>query len=253
MRSRVLRGFLSIRSLSTNTFNSRKIPIVYEDKHVVIANKPYGVLSQENEADGDCVGSRLRNESRKYLRTVHRLDRVVSGGICMGKSSKATSRLSEAFRSRSVLKKYKAAVRGEVSESKSLTQTMTVGKGRRGLTKESFDSNAREAVLMYEPISMIQDLITKQPCTLLDITLVTGLKHQIRAQLASIGHPIINDTRYDASSKRRSEHGIIALHSYLLSFEHPIRGHDPVHAQCDVPWDVWETQMGLKKVLPSST
>ena len=103
----------------------------------------------------------------------------MSGCICLGKSSKATSRLSEAFRSRSVLKKYKAAVRGEVSETKSLTQTMTVGKGRRGLTKESFDSNAREAVLMYEPIAMIQDLTTKQPCTLLDITLVTGLKHYL--------------------------------------------------------------------------
>ena len=123
----------SIRSLST-TLNSR-IPIVYEDKHVVIANKPYGVLSQENEIGGDCVGSRLRDESRKFLRTVHRLDRVVSGCICLGKSSKATSRLSEAFRSRSVVKKYKAAVRGEVSESKSLTQSMTVGKGRRGLTR----------------------------------------------------------------------------------------------------------------------
>ena len=245
--SSIPRRLSSIRDSSIRRrFNTKSsIPIIYEDKHLVVANKPHGVLSQE-----ELTGRLYRDdESRRYLRTVHRLDRVVSGCICVGKSSKATSRLSDAFRSRHVRKKYFAAVRGELRkdsfESNTLIHKLSPGAGRRGLTKESCDSNAREAVLMVEPIEMIRDTFTNEPCTLLDITLVTGIKHQIRAQLASIGHHIINDTRYDTSSKRRSEYGVIALHSYLLSFDHPVLGHDPVIAQCEIPWDIWQSQMGL--------
>jgi len=151
---------------------------------------------------------------------------------------------------RNVEKRYFACVRGIPEEEiqKKITHRLIPGKGRRGLTRTSSDLNAREAVLTYEPVRsiVIHDKMRSQPCTLLDIHLVTGIKHQIRAQLASVNLPIINDTRYDDSvTQRRSKYGIIALHAYYLSFEHPVRGNSPVQASCEIPWDAWEEQLGL--------
>ena len=214
------------------------------------------MLSQENEPDGDCLAKELSNTDRKYLRTVHRLDRVVSGCICVGKSSKATTRLSEMFRNRfKVEKRYFAVVKGILKNTKDyetrLEMKMLPGKGRRGITTKSSSRNSREAVLTYRIVSdiTVHNEVTSTPCTLLDIHLITGIKHQIRAQLAEIGHPILGDTRYDSEnslSTRRNNEGIIALHAYYLSFEHPVAGHDsPVEARCDIPWEIWKSKLGL--------
>jgi len=242
-------------SLSWRHFSSKRcndLAIIFEDNHLLVVNKPPGLLSQPNQSSPNtdnakgCIYDMIKDTlaQRKgkqsadgvYLGLVHRLDRVASGVLVTAKTSKAANRLSEAIRERMFQKFYITIVHGEVKhagECKDLLEVQT-----------DSTSKIQSASLSYVPLhtftlttnktSNDKDISApKQPLrtfSILKVNLETGRKHQIRAQLASLGHPIVGDLRYCPPTILPSEvdkvcwnNHMIALHAGCVEFLHPVK------------------------------
>jgi len=215
-------------------------PVFLEDNHVLAIYKPAGLMVQ-----GDISGKaslldlarvwlkdRYGKPGNVYMGLVHRLDGPVAGVVLLAKTSKAASRLSAQFRQRKVEKRYLAVVHGQPPARTGHLEHHLIRRGRcsRVLAKPSGDS--RRARLAYETAA------STQSHSLMEICLDTGRRHQIRAQLAEVGCPIVGDRRYGAPSTLR--HGCIALLAHGLSFDHPTRP-ERIRLTCDTPihWP-WE-------------
>lgn len=198
------------------------LKVLYLDNHLIAVNKPAGMLTQPDDTGKtslmDLVKDWIKAEYKKpgnvFLGLVHRLDRPVSGVVIFGRTSKGASRLSEQFRQRTTQKTYRALVEGTPQpERASLTHYLRKGKSLKATVFPRPTPDAKEAVLDYEVIEIFAST------SLLDIHLHTGRFHQIRAQLAFIGHPIVGDKKYGANSTLPE--GGIALHARRIVFNHP--------------------------------
>ncbi len=195
--------------------------------------KPAGVLAQ-----GDSTGDTSLLEMAKayikeayakpgavYLGLVHRLDRPVSGVMVFARTSKAAARLSEQFRRRSVDKFYQAVVEGRPpADEGRLVHYLADGGGtrRKTVAHEQEAAGRKRAEMTYRVLER------GRYRSLLEVKLLTGVKHQIRAQLAAVGCPVVGDFKYDqrqrpAQPERLAEGRVIALHASRLEFEHPTR------------------------------
>ena len=200
--------------------------IIFEDNHVLVAYKPEGLLSQEDISKDPDILTELKKyikeskhkEGNVYLGLVHRLDRNTSGLMVFAKTSKAASRLSENIRERdSFNKKYLAVVEGEmpVGEKRTLHNYLLKNE-KENKSYVSKSKDAKEAILDYEVLD--SKTFNNAKYSLLNIVLHTGRHHQIRCQLANIGHPIAGDMKYGA---KRNGGNSYNLSSYHLSFNHP--------------------------------
>ena len=190
---------------------SPAIPIIYEDNHIIVIEKPPGLLSQKdktNEVDVTCLmkeylKTKYNKPGNVYLGLVHRLDKPVGGLMVLTKTSKAASRLSFDIRNHLFKKNYLAIVEGNI--------LLQVKKDKKA--KLSYlDKDGKEAYLSYTPLKS-NDLYT-----LVSVDLYTGRFHQIRLSFSTIGHPIVNDQKYHSQSKK----GPLYLWAHQLSFLHPI-------------------------------
>ncbi len=199
------------------------VNVLYEDNHIIVALKPAGVLSQSDGTGAPdmltvlkaYIKEKYSKPGEVYLGLVHRLDRPVSGVMVFARTSKAASRLSEQIRSRKVEKIYRCVVDGVLEGSGRLenyickdekTNTVTVSDTEKPGFKRSY--------LDYKAIC------SKDGLTLAEVRLGTGRSHQIRAQMAHAGYPLIGDQKYGHADKRCKD---IALEAYRLSFEHPVK------------------------------
>jgi len=203
--------------------SSEKLHVLYEDNHLIAVNKPSGVLVQADATGAvslmDMTRDYIRNKHHKpgavFLGLVHRLDRPVCGVVLFARTSKAASRISGQLRSRTVEKIYLALVHGEVSPpSGSLLSFLKQGEKKVRQAGEG-EAEAKEASLSY------RKLRTTKGKTLLEIRLHTGRKHQIRVQLAGLGHPVEGDLKYGAPYAL--SRGAIRLAAFSLTFKHPTR------------------------------
>lgn len=204
--------------------------ILFEDKDLLIINKPAGLSSESGNArhpsaekealelyrqkllGGD--GSGMQMKVSPYLRAVHRLDRASSGVLVMAKSKSILTALMNQFEQRNVEKVYQAQVeKAPNTETGVLTHWLKRDDtGKRALV---FDQAVPDSQLCESEYRIIE----KQGDTvLLEIRPRTGRFHQIRAQLAHIGCPIVGDVLYGGQIWREHE---IKLHAQRLSFEHP--------------------------------
>lgn len=219
---------------------------LYEDNHIIIVNKLPGEIVQ-----GDKTGDRPLSEIIKdYLKekynkpgnvfcgVVHRIDRPVGGVVVFAKTSKALSRLNEMLRKGDIHKTYWALVEGHPEKDETILTDMLVSDGRLNKTFIARPGNpdARKSVLSYRTIAK------GDRYSLLEVNLLTGRKHQIRCQLAAIGHPIKGDLKYGA--RRSNPDGSISLLARHIEFVHPV-SKLPVNVDAPVPEE-------FRKFLPAA-
>jgi 23S rRNA pseudouridine1911/1915/1917 synthase len=197
--------------------------ILFEDNHLLVINKPPGVLAQgDNTKDRsvlDIVKNIIKIRDKKpgnvYLGLVHRLDRPTSGVMVLAKTSKALSRLNKQFAEKTTSKIYWAIVSGTAADTPIRLSHFLIRKQAQ---------NKSYAHRKEVPNSKLSELVyTKKRdlnrYTLLEIELLTGRHHQIRAQLSAEGLVIKGDLKYGA--KRPNKDGSIHLHARKLTIIHP--------------------------------
>lgn len=197
--------------------------ILFEDNHLLVINKPAGMLSQgDNTGDLSVLDNykhmiKLRDQKpgNVYLGLPHRLDRPTSGILVLAKTSKALTRLNKQFAEKSTQKTYWAMVTGTPKETPTRLQHYLVRKNaqNKSFAHKKEVPNSKMAELIY---TMKQGL---ERYSLLEIELLTGRHHQIRAQLSKEGLIIKGDLKYGA--KRPNKDGSIHLHSRKLTLIHP--------------------------------
>ncbi len=202
--------------------------ILYEDNHLIAVEKEAGTLTQSDSTGDtaltDMIKRYLREKYHKpgnvFLGMVQRLDKPVSGAILFAKTSKAAARISREIRSRSMIKIYTAVTEagGMTPRDRWVELDQKIAR-KRGISEivDEGDAGAREAKLNLHWIA------SSDRQTLILVRLLTGKKHQIRAQLSSMGTPIVGDVRYGSQSRCVSGRAI-CLHSTIISFLHPISG-----------------------------
>lgn len=198
--------------------------ILFEDNHIMIVNKPFGQPTQADESGDlsleDEVKAFIKERDEKpgnvFLGVVHRIDRPVSGAVIFAKSAKALRRLNEMVKERDLGKTYWAIVDHKPPhESGELVHY--VGRSPKQNRSVAYDTprgDAKLAKLTYELICVSQNFY------LLEINLITGRHHQIRAQLSKVGMPIKGDLKY--GSPRSNKVGGICLLARKVSFSHPV-------------------------------
>lgn len=186
----------------------------------VILNKPHGLLVHPTDSSDEytlrdfLIENFNISEVGEYKREgiVHRLDRVTSGLIVCPINTDAFNQLQEDFRKRKIIKKYKAIVQGS-PRSKSGEINLPLIHSQNNRRKREVGKNGREAITKYNTISKTDSY------TLLDIDLITGRNHQIRAHFEYLKTPIVNDTLYGAKKVSELNQNTICLQSYNIEFK----------------------------------
>ena len=202
------------------------IDIIYEDKDIIVVNKPKGMVVHpaNGNPDGTLVNailakckdslSGIGGEIRPGI--VHRLDKDTSGLLIIAKNDQAHINMSKQIQDRKVIKKYIALVKGVIGEN-TATIDMPIARSTKDRKKMAVDPKGKEAITHYKVLQRYDKY------TLLEIKIDTGRTHQIRVHMAYIGHPVVGDMQY---SNGKNEFGIEGqmLHSKYLEFDHPITG-----------------------------
>lgn len=218
-----------IRQYSMACKRFGKLEIVFENRHILVVNKPSGILTQKAGAEDVSLNEWLTGYllesgalTEEELHTFHpsvcnRLDRNTSGMVICGKTLLGSQKISEILRDRSLRKYYRLYVKGYVREAALIEgylmkeeQTNTVR-----LTKQA--EGASYIKTYYKPLKHYEDV------TLLEAELITGKTHQIRLHLSGTGHPVIGDYKYgerEINERYRKKYGVKnqLLHAYRLEF-----------------------------------
>lgn len=198
--------------------------VVYEDNHIIVVNKEVGEIVQGDKSGdtplSETIKQYLKEKYNKpgnvFCGVVHRIDRPVSGLVIFARTSKALERLNKMLRDGEIHKTYWVLVEGKPEKDEAILENYLVSDGRLNKTFISSPDNpqAKKSILSYKTIA------NGDRYTLLEVNLMTGRKHQIRAQLSGIGHPIKGDLKYGA--KRSNRDGGISLQAHKISFIHPV-------------------------------
>lgn len=207
--------------------------ILYTDKDILVCIKPARVLSTDEPGGLPDLIRETLNEPDADIRTVHRLDRVVSGVMVLARNAKAASELSRQIRENEFEKEYLAVIHGRPEEKEgTLVDLLYRDKARRmTMVAQEPAKGVQEAILDYKLISTANDI------SRVKVLLRTGRTHQIRVQFASRGFPLVGERKY-AEINDPCE---ISLWSHRIAFAHPGTGervefvHEPPGSW---PWTV---------------
>jgi len=216
--------------------------ILYEDNHIIIINKkPSEIVQGDKSGDtplSDIVKEYIKEKYEKpgnvFLGVVHRIDRPVSGVLLFARTSKSLSRLNAMLKDRLIKKYYWAVVKNAPeSESGHLVHYLRRDANKnKSFAYEKEVANSKKAELKYQLRAQSDNY------SLIEVELLTGRHHQIRAQLAKTGCPIKGDLKY--GFPRSNKDASIHLHARKVEFIHPVSGKEiSITAQppCDPVWD----------------
>jgi 23S rRNA pseudouridine955/2504/2580 synthase len=193
------------------------IDIVYEDDEILIVNKPKGLLTHPDKKE---YKKTLSTRVQSYLRhlqthtfkpaSVNRLDQNTSGLVIFCKTYEALKKYNEMMRNREIKKYYLCIVHGKVSDEGEIKGYLTKNSKKNivEITKNNYNNNGQFIFTKYKPLEYYNNF------TLLEVEILTGRPHQIRASLNLINHPIIGDTKY--GGKKIGNITTQVLHAYKL-------------------------------------
>jgi len=217
-------------------WDDRTFTVSFEDDHLIVVDKSAGTLTvptarNERNTLVDRVSIYLgHSRSKREACLVHRLDRDLSGLVIFGKHKQVATRLIEQFKQQKPSRVYAAIVAGVVSTDKgSFHSHLATGKSlERYVTRPS--PTTELAITHYRVVRRMSDT------TLVEVTLETGKRNQIRVQFANAEHPVLGDPRYktELAMHPRWIRKRIALHAKSLGFEHPISG-DAMQIESPLP------------------
>ena len=229
--------------------------ILYEDPHILVCVKPHGIATQsksirypdmvsliknhlaKNSTDSAKSGTHGKSSGEPYLAVIHRLDQPVAGILVFAKTPAAAKDLNKQLQNQGFGKYYRALVANTPSTKEGTLENYMVKDARTNTSRicSAKESGAKIARLHYDTVPVTDWLFTAPAAfhgTELEIHLDTGRHHQIRVQLASVGCPIVGDTKYNPYLADTKGWQTIRLCAYKLDFKHPVT-HKPIHFQLD--------------------
>ncbi|MCI8999226.1 MAG: RluA family pseudouridine synthase [Muribaculaceae bacterium] len=204
-------------------FYNRRLKLVYEDDDIIVVNKGYGLLSMGTDKIKEGTAySILRDylkwqDPRNKLFIVHRLDRDTSGLMVFAKSVEAKEKLQHNWNNMVLSRKYLAIVEGKPEQEEGEIRSYLAENSRFEVYSTNNPEEGQLAVTRYKTLR------TRNGYSLMEVSLDTGRKNQIRVHMKDLGHPIIGDRRYGAKSSPIHR---MALHAQTLRFVHPITRKD---------------------------
>jgi 23S rRNA pseudouridine1911/1915/1917 synthase len=229
--------------------NDRDLPIVYEDAAVIVLNKPAGVLAVPLERRG--AARSVFEDLKQYLKVrrkprpfvVHRIDRDTSGLVLFAKTAAAHQRLKEQFKRHLPERIYQAVIYGHPSPASGTWRDRLTWDEDALIQKETHprDPRGKEAVSHYRVLERLKG------AALIEVSLVTGRRNQIRIQARLRGHTLVGEQRYTYGPEtlRPVRFHRQALHASRLTFAHPVDGRE-MRFEAPLPPDMVDLIVRLK-------
>jgi RluA family pseudouridine synthase len=202
-------------------YQPKGLPVLYEDKDIIVVEKPGGLLTMGTERDKSRTAHSILNDyvrkgdprSRNRIYIVHRLDRDTSGILIFAKSESAKIFLQGNWDSTD--KHYLTIVHGSMTPKSGTISSYLTENSAFNVYSTTDPAAGKLSHTEYEVLKEVKGF------SLLEIHLLTGRKHQIRVQLSENGHPVVGDRKY---GKGNDTYGTLALHARSISFTHPVNG-----------------------------
>ena len=208
-----------------------KLDIIYEDREIIVVNKPSKLLtiSTENEKEKTLFHKVILYEKKKNknnkIYIVHRLDRDTSGIVLFAKSEKLKRKFQDNWDELVKLREYVAVVEGQPPKNRGTVRTWLKETKTLQVYSSGRMGDGKEAITHYRKI------MGNKKYTMLDITIDTGRKNQIRVHMSDMGCPIIGDKKYHSKSDPIRRMG---LHANKLVIIHPLTKKEMTF-ECDIP------------------
>lgn len=207
--------------------------LIYCDKDILVCVKPARVLSTDEPGGVPELARQALRDPKADVRTVHRLDRVVSGLMVLARSAETASELSRQIREQTFEKEYLAVIHGHPQAESGMFRDLLLRnkQERKTYIVDHMEKGVQEAILTYQTVAEAAGL------TRVRIQLQTGRTHQIRVQFSGRGMPLVGDRKYSLLEDPCE----IALWSYRLGFDHPKTGKRMefiLEPPADYPWTV---------------
>ena len=203
-------------------FHHPKLEIVYEDKYLLVINKKEGLLTNSPTKEKDTAQGILNQyfistQQRCRAHTIHRLDRDTSGLMLFAKSKEVALMFEEDWKNTVYDRRYVAVVCGEMEKQSGVVESWLKDNKAFITYSSPVDNGGKFAQTYYET------LMVHKGYSLVELTLETGRKNQIRVHMADIGHPVVGDVKYGNGDNSL---GRLCLHAYKLCFHHPLKKKD---------------------------
>lgn len=193
-----------------------QLDIVFEDEHLLIVNKPAGLLCVPGKTEPECLSAQAIRYNAN-CRVVHRLDMATSGLVIFAKSHPAQKAMGHLFERRKIHKTYHAVVNGQLDSAEGRVDLPLICDWPNRPRQKVCYETGKKAQTHYYTIEFWEEC----NATLLHLAPITGRSHQLRVHCQQIGHPILGDNLYnDTQTQKRAPR--LLLHAAQLEFEHPI-------------------------------
>ena len=205
------------------TFSHPRLRLVYEDDDIIVVDKGYGLLSMGTDKVKDGTAYSIlreyvkRKDPRNKIFIVHRLDRDTTGLMMFAKTQQAKETMQHNWNNMVLERRYVAVVEGTLDPEKGEIRSYLVENAAHEVYSTNNPEEGQLAVTYYTTLR------TRAPYSLVELSLATGRKNQIRVHMKDAGHPIVGDRRYGAKSSPIHR---LCLHAATLRFVHPITRRD---------------------------